>query len=91
MGFYIETDEITRKALFLVDRHGGEIIPQPQNFAEIPLGKALIVVIHNPGFEAAGFAFNEREFLAFTFPGDFRPKNFVLLDYAVAETLTGYK
>ena len=91
MGLFIETDDRTRKALFLVAHHGGEIIPEPRSFGEIPPGKALIVVVHNSGFEAAGFAFNEREFLAFTFPGDFRPKDFVLLDRSVAETLTGYK
>lgn len=91
MGFYIETNDVVNKAMFLVDHDGGEVIPEPQSFAEIPPGKALIVVVHNPRFEAAGFAFNEREFLAFTFPGDFRPKDFVLLDRSVAEKLTGYK
>lgn len=91
MGFYIEVNHPRHKALQLVLDYGGERIPKPERFADIPPEKALIVVLDNGPFEAAGFAYDEREFLAFTNPVDLRRKDYVLLDRTTAEEASGWK
>ncbi len=90
MGYYIQVPNNHDKTSQLVLLHGGEVIPQPWHFNEIPEDKGLIVVVDNGPFEAAGFAYNEAEFKAFTDLTDTRPKSFVLLDLALAKTLSGY-
>jgi hypothetical protein len=63
----------------------------PASFAEIPEGSALICVVDNGIFEAAGFCYDEREFAAFTDPGDTRPKEWLLMDRGTAEICSGYR
>ena len=53
--------------------------------------KAVIIVVNNGPFEAAGFAYNQGEFEAFTQADDHRPRQFVVMDRAKAKELTGYK
>lgn len=65
MGYYIEGRTVKGKAQYIVDELGGEIVPRPALFADVPEGKALICVVDNGLFEAAGFACDEREFEAF--------------------------
>ena len=91
MGYYIETKHPLNKASQIVCQHKGEIVPKPLNFDNIPEDKALIVVVQNGMFDAAGYAFDEREFKSFTQPSDLRPKTFILLDKEIANKLTGYK
>jgi hypothetical protein len=91
MGYYIQTPNQRNKAEQLRDLHGGEIVQTISlDYHKIPEGKALIVVVDNGPFEAAGFCCNESEFECFTNPDDFRPKKFVYLDRALAEELSGY-
>jgi len=80
MGYYIEVPENKNKALQLRTLYGGVIVPKPTDFVAIPNDKALVVVVDNCMFEAAGLAFSEAEFKAFTNPNDNREKQFVLLD-----------
>lgn len=91
MGFYIQVPENKDKAKQIEVEYNGTIIPPPSSFSEIPLDKALIVVVDNEFFEAAGYAYNEQEFLEFTDPNDPRPKQFVLIDRLKAEQLSGYE
>lgn len=91
MGYYIETPEDTRKAAQIVKFHGGEIIPKPDAFTVIAPDKALIVVMNNVLFEAAGLAYDKDEFEAFTDPSDARSKQYVILDKALAHKLAKYK
>ena len=89
MGYYIEVPNNKGKAAQIVEMYGGEIIPQPDTFDKVPQGKALICVVDNGLFEAAGYCFDSREFGEFTRP-DGRPKQWVLLDLIKAQKLSGY-
>lgn len=91
MGFYIQVPEDHDKAKQLEVEYGAEIIPQPASFSQIPKDKALIVVVDNGLFEAAGFAYDEQEFKEFTDPYDPRPQQFVLMDLQKAKELCGFK
>ena len=90
MGFYIQVPEHFGKAEQIEALYDGMIIPKPNSFDLIPLNMALIVVVRNQQFEAAGFAYDEEEFVAFTDPGDLRPKKFVLINRVMASELSGY-
>ena len=94
MGFYIETGSSTGKAKFIVDNYSGK----EDSFVEaIRISethnreKGVIIVVNNGPFEAAAFAFNHNEFLAFHNSDDNRPKQYVIMDYNKACELTGYK
>jgi len=91
MGFYIQVPEHFGKAEQIEALYDGMIIPKPNSFDLIPLNMALIVVVRNQQFEAAGFAYDEKEFVAFTDPEDLRPKKFVLMNRVMANELSGYK
>ena len=93
MGYYIQTPDHNNKALQIVNMFDAKVIPQPKSFSEVPLGKALICVIQNQLFDAAGFAFDEKEFEAFRAPDTDRqrPRTWLLMDRNRAEALTHYK
>lgn len=106
MGYYIEVPHDTGKAqliadgkaLILVDdkwrqapEYKAEIIERPASFADVPENKALICVISNPFFEAAGCCFDEREFEAFTQPDDHRARTWLLMDKNTAEQCSRYR
>jgi hypothetical protein len=90
MGYYIEVNKPRGKAKQIVDQFSGQIISKPSSYKDIPEDKALIVVVDNYLFEAAGYTFDEREFEAFTDSSDARPKEYVLIDKKIANHLTGY-
>lgn len=90
MGYYIE-GPARGKGGFIKMMYSGMTIEQPKSFSEIPADKALIVVVDSGMFEAAGYAFDEREFKEFTDPSDTRPKIFILMDKELAERLSGRK
>jgi hypothetical protein len=89
MGFYIQ-GPATSKAPFIVSEYDGKIIPQPERFEDVPADKALICVVDNVLFDAAGYCFSAREFEAFTRSDDVRPKKWLIMDKAKAEKLSGY-
>ncbi len=93
MGYYISNgiEGHFQKAAQIAKLYGGLITSRPRVFADIPPGKALIVIVRNPLFEAAGFCYDEKEFEAFTRPEDPRPKSYVLIDWDKAVELTGYR
>jgi len=88
MGFYIE-DPANGKAKFIETKYDGMIIPQPTSFDKVPESMALICVVDNGSFEAAGYCFDEREFGAFTHP-DPRHKTWLLMNKKKAEELSGF-
>lgn len=96
MGYYINTtmdgQSLGRinKANSLILTSGAVSIPQPKSFAEVPPDKALVCVVSNGPFEAAGYCFSEREFEAFTVPTDCRIKQWLLMPKTLVEKLTGY-
>lgn len=90
MGFYIPALYPKDKAKQIQSRYGGVILSRKPQFADIPQHRALIVVVDNGPFEAAGLAFSEDELDAFTREDDERHKEFVLLDKKLAHELTGF-
>ena len=90
MGYYVQVPNDHGKAEQIRDLHGGEIVEQPESYQAIPEGKGLIAIVDNGPFEAAGFCYDENEFVAFTDPRDTRPQKYVLLDRKVAEQLSGW-
>jgi hypothetical protein len=90
MGFYINTGAPKDKAAYLVKFHQGRrLFSPPAKFSDIPEDKALIVVLDNGPFEAAGYCCDEDEFHCFTGP-DARPRQYVLIDKVMANRLTGF-
>ena len=90
MGYYIQTGNAWGKAFDLVTDHEAVEVPQPANFSNIPHDKALICVVDNGPFDAAGYCFDSREFEAFTEPDDTRPKTWLLMDKEEAERISNF-
>lgn len=91
MGFYLPGPN-HGKAQYLIKEHGAVdfTLCRPQKFEEIPDDQALVVVVDNGPFEAAGLVYNSREFEEFTRPGDRRPRQFLLMEREKAYQLAGF-
>ena len=92
MGYYIQGPNKS-KAQYIVSEYDGKIVPAPEKFSDVPADKAIICVVDNGPFEAAAFAYDEREFDAFKGDEnghDRRPRKWVIMDRAKAIELTGY-
>ena len=91
MGYYIQ-GPAKGKAAMLVSEHQAVnvTLDRPETFADVPDGQAMIVVMDNGPFEAAGLCYDEREFVEFTDPGDNRPKQFLhtALDFISRDWVT---
>lgn len=89
MGKYIQGPTVG-KADDILQKHGGTEVTSaiPASFSDIPDGQALICVVENGPFDAAGYLSDEREFnywikeSALTDP---RPRRYLLIDKAIAE------
>ncbi len=93
MGYYIEVPNNKGKAQQLVDLHGARILDKQPVFTDAKPDEAIICVLDNGPWEAAGFAYNEREFEEFAAPdmiGRQRPRTWLIMDRAKAIKLTGY-
>lgn len=92
MGYYIQTPgHCLGKAAIIAKAYQGQVLDgPPAQYSDIPTGKALIAVVDNGLFEAAAFAYDEKEFKVFTDPEDDRPVTYLLIDRSVAETLTQF-
>ncbi len=91
MGFYLETLYHTNKTDAILD--------QVEEAREVSLAEAteinksiegVIVIVDNGPFEAAAFAFDQKEFEAFVQPDDIRTKRFVVMPRKMAEELSGF-
>lgn len=89
MGYYIEVPNKKGKAQQLVDLYGARVLNEKPSFGEVAPDKAIICVLDNGSFEAAGYAFNEQELGEFAFP-DGRPRIWLLMDLVTVRRLTGY-
>ena len=93
MGYYIEVPENKGKAQQIAELHGALILDKQPPFAAVAVEapeKAIICVVDNGMFEAAGFAYDEMEFNVFARP-DGRPKTWLIMDRNLACKLTGYE
>jgi hypothetical protein len=91
MGYYIETKHNKGKAGEIASTYNGKIVTQSQ--ARLAMGDnslGVIVVINNYIFEAAGFAFDMKEFEDFTLLNDLRSKTFVVIPRNIAEVVSGF-
>ena len=93
MGYYIETPHNKGKAEQLVELYGARIVPNRPEFKDIKPSEAIICVVQNAMFDAAGFAYDQRELDAFArdFHGPQRLRTWLLMDRAKACELTGFE
>lgn len=92
MGYYIETERSTDKAQQIIDLYGAERVSVSE--AAMCMGDpsiAVICVVSNSLFDAAGFAYDIKEFLNFNHVSDPRPKTWLKMDRQKAKELTRYK
>ena len=93
MGYYIQVPNNKGKAQQIVELYGAKIIPEPIGFWQKDPQEAFICVLDNGPFEAAGFAYNEREFEEFKAPDPFppqRPRTWLVMNRKEACELTGF-
>jgi hypothetical protein len=91
VGLYIETGKARGKADDLIAMYDAEEITQPESFVQVQdTGKALVCVVANGPFDAAAFAYDQKEFDEFTDPTDPRPKRWLLIDRETVVRVTGY-
>ena len=90
MGYYIETNERFNNAAFLKAHHDAKEVTQQQFLTLDPSTHGLVVVIDNGFFEAVAFCYNANERAAFTSFGDYRPKQFLVMDRKLAERLSNF-
>lgn len=93
MGYYIEVPRNKGKAQQLVDLYGAQILDKKPEFNEVALDKAIICVLDNGPWEAAGYAYSERELAEFVAPDRFsaqRPRIWLIMDKKLACKLSGY-
>jgi hypothetical protein len=90
MGFYIETPKDKHKADQLIAAFGAiEVMNEP---IQLPQCKyALVCVVENNSFDAAGLVYNEHELRRFADPTDRRPKRWLLMDRDLAYKLAGVR
>ncbi|GAH39307.1 unnamed protein product [marine sediment metagenome] len=90
MGYYIEVPRNKGKAQQIVELYGGRITPSPPSFEDITPEEAIICVVDNGPFEAAGLAFNQEELNVFSHM-DGRLRTWVIMNRQKAYELTGYE
>ena len=94
MGYYIETETPHEKAVQLVRDYGAKVVSREEaDKAMDNSDLAVIVVLDNGFFDAAGFAYNRREFDAFACPtkNDTRPRTFLTMNRQKVIEMTGYR
>lgn len=91
MGYYIQCNSNTGKADAICKEYGAKKVTLNEATDKINDPQtAIICVVSNGFFEAAGFCYNDRELMEFAEPTDYRPKTFLAMDRRVAKELTGY-
>ena len=88
MGYYIEVPSSKNKVDQLVELYGANLLlGTPKQWQKDP---AIICVVDNGTFEAAGFCYSPQELEEFK-RDDGRPRTWLLIPFAKACKLTGYK
>jgi len=89
MGLYLEPEG---NKLEWLKKNAEELsptiyIPIKYDFSSIPKDKVLVCLVDNYIFQAAGVAYDEREFIEFNSPDDDRPKTWFLIDREKARAI----
>lgn len=92
MGYYIEVPENKGKARQIIELYGGRILPYAPTHEDARADEAIICVVDNGLFEAAGFAYDKAELESFKRPdhGYQRPRTWLIIDRKKAIKLTGF-
>ncbi len=94
LGYYIEVPERKGKAEQIIVMYGGRILDEQPEWSDILGCDAIICVIDNGPWEAAGFAYDEKELDRFAEPdsnGPQRRRTWLLMDRLTASKLSGYR
>lgn len=87
MGFYVQGPNFGKEKHIAEKFHAVEVT-QEQARQALHEGKGVVCVLTNALFEAAGFAYDEREFDSFADPTDHRPKKWLVMDRQTLEIET---
>jgi hypothetical protein len=90
MGYYIQTGKNIGKAEYLIENYGAKEQLAPNSLSELSPDSALICVVDNGLFEAAGFVYDDDELYGFTLPTDRRFKRWLTMPLDKAKELSGY-
>lgn len=90
MGYYIETLMNAGKADQIIATHGAARLPDAPKWADIPDDKAVVCIVDNGPFEAAGLCYSESELKEFSDPNDTRPHTWLVMDKVTAYKLAGF-
>jgi len=85
MGRYLNPDGIGSKADRLIKLGAIELSAPPATLADLEDTMALVCVVDNGPFDAAGYAFDDREKEAFSQPDDLRPKRWLVMEKSFVE------
>jgi hypothetical protein len=91
MGFYLLSTGPTKgKAEVLKKDHGAKVVSESEAALEVE-SMGVVCVVYNQTWDAAGFAFNLKEFARMLpRPDDQRPRRWMVMDRREAELLSGY-
>lgn len=89
MGYYIQGPNHGKAEMLKRDHKAVPVSPDTVGDA-LKQGGGVVCVVDNGLFEAAAFAYDERELEVFLKP-DGRPKQWLVMDRAKASELSGFK
>jgi hypothetical protein len=70
------------------DEGAAELVGAPGQLSHVQKDQAIVCVVDNGLFEAAGLAYSQEELEAFASSGDLRPKRWLKIDKKRAHELT---
>lgn len=94
MGYYIGCELPKGKAQYLIEKYGASLVATSFGMGDyisrLPEDKALICVIDNGPFEAAGLMYDQKELDVFVADSTGRRKTWLTMDKDLAYELSGY-
>lgn len=93
MGFYLEPPVMRGKADWLIRNFGAREISlsEAKEIVSDSQEEAVICVVDNGPFEAAGFCYDHQEMWSFTQPDDPRPKRWLAAPREAVIEASGFK
>ena len=89
MGFYLQSDGRPKgKAQYFVEHYGAKILPNVPKWEDVPEAEAVVCIVDNGSFEAAGYAYSKKELDEFA-DEDGRPRTWLLMNKELVLSLTG--
>ena len=83
MGFYVNPPNEDKEQF--LDREG--LLVEKLDYSKVPSSMVPIILMDNGAFKAAGIAYSEKEFKAFTDKSDPRPKKIFLVKKAALKEI----